>query len=184
MRAMRFRETELSGAFVIELERHTDERGFFARTFCERELAAHGLPTRFPQCNLSYNGKRGTLRGMHYSVKPHPEAKLVRCTRGAIYDVIVDLRPGSATRGRWIAVELSAEAGNALFIPVGFGHGFLTLADETDVFYHMGEFFHAESQRGFRHDDPAYGIRWPSAPSVISERDANYPLLDGGVADV
>ena len=181
---MRFLETELPGAFVIELERHVDNRGFFARSFCEREFAAHGLPTRFPQSNISRNTAAGTLRGMHYSVAPHAESKIVRCVRGAIHDVIIDLRAGSATRGRSVAVELTAEAGNALFVPVGFAHGFLTLADESDVLYQMGEFFHAESQRGFRYDDPRFAVRWPRPPSVISDRDANYPLLRSDELDV
>jgi dTDP-4-dehydrorhamnose 3,5-epimerase len=175
---MRFTPLELSGAFVIDLEAAHDERGFFARSFCEREFAAHGLPVRFPQSNLSRNRRAGTLRGMHYAAAPHQEAKLVRCVRGALHDVIVDLRAGSPTRGRWTAVELDAEAGRALYIPTGFGHGFLTLRDETDVLYQMGEFFHAEAARGFRFDDPTFGVRWPAAPTVISPRDAGYPPFD------
>jgi dTDP-4-dehydrorhamnose 3,5-epimerase len=172
---MRFTETKLAGAFVIELEPRLDERGFFARTFCEREFAEHGLPTRFPQCNLSRNRSRGTLRGMHYEAPPSAESKLVRCLTGAIFDVIVDLRPGSATRFAWTGVELSGETGRALFVPAGFAHGFLTLKDDSDVFYHMGDSYRPDAARGFRWDDPLFAIEWPAAPSSIAERDANYP---------
>jgi dTDP-4-dehydrorhamnose 3,5-epimerase len=175
---MRFIETELGGAYLIEIERHVDERGFFARAFCEREFAEHGLPSHFPQCNLSRNDKRGTLRGMHYEAPPTAECKLVRCVSGAIYDVIADLRPGSPTRMKWLGVELSAESGRALFVPAGFAHGFLTLADESDVFYHMGDSFRPNSARGLRWNDAAFRISWPSAPLVISDRDANYSDFD------
>lgn len=175
---MRFAQTDLAGAFLVHLEAHVDERGFFARAYCEREFAAHGLPTRFPQCNLSRNRRRGTLRGMHYQAAPHREAKLVRCVAGAIHDVIVDLRPQSPTRGRWVGVDLTARGGEALYVPPGFGHGFLTLEDETDVFYQMGEFFVAEAARGFRWNDPAFAISWPFAPVVMSERDQSYPDFD------
>ena len=171
---MRFSELKLSGVFLIELHPHVDERGFFARTFCEHELAEHGLPTRFPQCNLSRNTLAKTLRGLHFEAPPSQESKLVRCVSGAIWDVVVDLRPGSATRLQWVAAELTAEAGQALFIPPGFAHGFLTLKDGTDVFYHMGDFFKPGAARGARWNDPLFGISWPSAPSVISERDASY----------
>jgi dTDP-4-dehydrorhamnose 3,5-epimerase len=170
-----FRTTPLNSAFVIDIDRRTDERGFFARTFCENEFAEHGLPARFPQCNVSHNARAGTLRGMHFNTEAHREAKLVRCVSGAIYDVIVDLRAGSTTRFEWFAVELSAENASALFVPEGFAHGFVTLADDTDVFYHMGDFFHAAAARGFRWNDPAFTIRWPRPPVVISERDATYP---------
>lgn len=172
---MLFRTTPLKSAFVIDLERRSDERGFFARTFCEREFAAHGLPTHFPQCNVSHNVRAGTLRGMHFNTSAHREAKLVRCVSGAIYDVIVDMRDGSATRFASFGVELSAENAGALFVPEGFAHGFVTLTDDVDVFYHMGEFFHAEAARGFRWNDPTFAIRWPRIPVVISERDATYP---------
>jgi dTDP-4-dehydrorhamnose 3,5-epimerase len=172
---MRFSELKLSGVFLIELTPHVDERGFFARTFCEQELAAHGLPTRFPQCNLSRNTQAKTLRGLHFEAPPSQESKLVRCSSGAIWDVVVDLRPGSPTRLQWVAAELTAEAGQALFIPPGFAHGFITLVDSTDVFYHMGDFFKAGSARGARWNDPLFCITWPFAPSVISERDATYP---------
>jgi dTDP-4-dehydrorhamnose 3,5-epimerase len=169
-----FSETQLAGAFVIELEPKHDERGFFARAFCERELAAHGLGSSFPQCNISYNRLAGTLRGMHFNSALQPEAKLVRCIRGAVHDVIVDLRPSSPTRMKSIAVELSAENRRMLYVPEGFAHGFLTLDADTEVYYHMGAFFVAEAARGFRYDDPAFAIDWPRRPQVISERDASY----------
>ncbi len=172
---MLFKPTPLGSAVVVELERRADERGFFARTFCEKEFAAHGLPTRFPQCNLSRNTRRGTLRGMHFNTAAHREAKLVRCAAGAIYDVIVDLRAGSPTRFESFGVELSEENGAALFVPEGFAHGFVTLAENTDVFYHMGEFFHPDAARGFRWNDPAFSLHWPAVPAVISDRDATYP---------
>jgi len=172
---VRFAETRLPGAYVIELEPNVDERGFFARTFCEREFAEHGLPTRFPQCNLSRNRRRGTLRGMHFETPPTSESKLVRCSTGAVYDVIVDLRPDSPARFRWLGIELTAESGRALFVPAGFAHGFLTLTDDTDVFYHMGDSYRPGSARGFRWNDPRFDITWPSAPGTISERDAHYP---------
>lgn len=176
---MIFRETELPGAFIVTLEPASDERGDFSRTFCEREFAAHGLPTRFPQHNLSRNRKRGTLRGMHYSDEAAGESKLVRCTSGAIFDVIVDIRPGSKAFGRWCGVDLTRENGTALFIPAGVAHGFLTTADETEVVYQMGDFFRPGTGRGFRWNDPAFSIAWPFEPSVIAERDATYPDFTG-----
>jgi dTDP-4-dehydrorhamnose 3,5-epimerase len=180
---VRFRETPLSGAYVIELDRHVDERGFFARTFCEREFAAHGLPARFPQSNLSRGTRAGTLRGLHYNAAPHREAKLVRCVAGAVWDVIVDLRAGSPTRLRWFGVELSAERGEALFVPEGFAHGFITLADACDVSYQMGAFYVPEAARGLRWDDPGIGIVWPRSPAVISDRDRAYPDFDPAASD-
>jgi dTDP-4-dehydrorhamnose 3,5-epimerase len=174
-RAVIFKETQLAGAFVVELEERADERGSFARSFCEREFAAHGLPTRFPQCNLSRNRRAGTLRGMHFQVAPHAEAKLVRPETGAIYDVIVDLRPGSSTLYRSFGVTLEAARGSALFVPAGFAHGFLTLVDDTQVHYQMGEFFAPEAARGFRYDDPTFAIEWPREISVVAARDASYP---------
>jgi dTDP-4-dehydrorhamnose 3,5-epimerase len=180
---VRFVETSLPGAFVVELVTNVDERGFFARTFCEVEFAEHGLPTRFPQCNLSRNRHTGTLRGMHFERLPNHESKLVRCATGAIYDVVVDLRPDSPTRYRWTGVELSRDDGRALFVPAGFAHGFLTLADETDVFYHMGDSYRPGSARGFRYDDAHFEISWPGSPSVISERDATYPDFRPGMED-
>jgi dTDP-4-dehydrorhamnose 3,5-epimerase len=175
---MRFEPTALGGAWVIELDRHVDERGAFARAFCESEFASIGLPTRFPQCNLSFNTRAGTLRGMHVNVAEHLESKLIRCVRGSIYDVIVDLRDGSPTERQWAAVELSADNGRALFAPTGFAHGFLTLEDNTDVLYHMGDVYHPDAARGFRWNDPCFGVRWPFGPTVISTRDATYPDFD------
>jgi dTDP-4-dehydrorhamnose 3,5-epimerase len=177
-RAVIFKETDLRGAFLIDLEERGDDRGSFARVFCEREFEAHGLPTRFPQSNLSRNRKAGTLRGMHYNLAPFAEAKLVRAQSGAIHDVIVDLRPGSATYLRSVGVELSAATGRALFVPAGFAHGFITLADDTDVHYQMGEFYQADAARGFRWNDPAFSLSWPRPVTVIAERDANYPDFD------
>ena len=173
---MIFTETPLKGAFVIEPEIIKDERGFFARTFCLEEFAAHGLNPNVAQCNISFNPKKGTLRGMHYQAKPREETKLVRCTLGAIYDVIIDLRPNSATSKRWFAVELSADNRKMLYIPEGFAHGFQTLEDNTEVFYQMSEFYAPEQARGIRWDDPAFAIKWPPAPErLISDKDQRYP---------
>src|ERR1041385_102965 len=178
MRAVIFTPLPLSGAYLVELEPRADERGFFARSFCEREFAANGLPVRFPQDNISRNHRAGTLRGMHFQVAPHREAKLVRVGRGAIHDVIVDLRPTSPTHLEWLGVELSAENGRALFVPEGFAHGFITLADETDVHYQMTEFYRPDGARALRWNDPRIGIRWPGEPFVIAARDAEYPDYD------
>jgi dTDP-4-dehydrorhamnose 3,5-epimerase len=172
---MIFTETRLAGAFLIELEERADERGSFARTFCEREFAEHGLPTRFPQSNVSRNRRAGTLRGMHFNAAPFAEAKVVRCATGAIHDVIVDLRPDSATRFQSVGVKLEACTGAALFVPAGFAHGFLTLADDTDVLYQMGAFYEADAARGFRWNDPAFALEWPRAVEIIAARDASYP---------
>ena len=181
---MRFERTSLDGAWVIDLDRMPDERGAFARTYCDTEFAAHGLPTQFPQCNMSENTRAGTLRGMHFNITAFAESKFLRCVRGAIYDVIVDLRRASPTYGKWIGIELSAENGRALFVPEGFAHGFLTLRDGTDVYYHMGAAFQPHAARGFRWNDPEFQIEWPSQPTVMSERDATYldfvpTLLEG-----
>jgi dTDP-4-dehydrorhamnose 3,5-epimerase len=163
---------------VLDLERREDERGFFARSFCQHEFAAHGLDVSVAQCNVSFNRRRGTLRGMHWQVEPHGEAKLVRVTRGALWDVIVDLRPGSATYCRGFGVELTADNRRGLYIPVGFAHGFQTLSDDVEVFYQMSAFYVADAQRGVRWDDPAFGIEWPIRPPFLSERDATYPDFD------
>ena len=176
---MIFHSTSLPGAFILEIEPQNDERGFFARTFCTRELATHGLDTRIDQCSISFNNKAGTLRGMHFQAQPHEEAKLVRCTAGVIFDVIIDLRASSGTRGCWFGVELSEKNHKALFVPKGFAHGFLTLADRTEVFYQISVPFVPNSGRGIRWNDPAIGIVWPMQPSIISERDASYPSLAG-----
>jgi dTDP-4-dehydrorhamnose 3,5-epimerase len=172
---MLFTETRLKGAYLIDVERRQDERGFFARSWCQEEFESHGLDSRVVQCSLSYNERRGTLRGMHYQEAPHEEAKLVRCTMGALYDVIIDLRPNAATFKKWLAVELTPENRRALYIPEGFAHGFQTLSDNTEVFYQMSEFYHPEAARGLRWDDPAFGIEWPIQALVIAEKDRQYP---------
>jgi dTDP-4-dehydrorhamnose 3,5-epimerase len=182
---MLFFETKLKGAFVIEPEKLEDERGFFARTYCRREFESHGLNPSVVQCNISYNITKGTLRGMHYQVGPYEEAKLVSCIRGAIYDVIIDLRSDSPTYCQWISVELCAQVSDdsspltinhkMLYIPEGCAHGFLTLTDDTEVSYQMSEFYKPEHARGVRWDDPAFGIIWPIDVAVISERDSKYP---------
>lgn len=172
---MKFEETPLGGVYVVETERHADERGFFARTFCRDEFAARSLDARVAQCSVSFNLRRATLRGMHYQAAPYAEAKLVRCTMGAVFDVVVDLRPESQTFKRWFGVELSAANRRALYIPEGFAHGFLTLEDETEVFYQISEFYHPECSRGVRWDDAAFAIAWPFEPRVISERDRAFP---------
>lgn len=175
---MRFEATPLDGAVVVGLDRVADDRGSFARTFCEDEFAAHGLPTRFPQSNLSTNRRAGTLRGMHLNTVGHTEAKLVRCVRGAVHDVVVDLRPASPTYLRWFGLRLDPDEGRALFVPEGFAHGFVTLEDDTDVTYLMSRPFEAGVGIGFRWDDPAFGIEWPVAPTVMNERDRTYPDFD------
>jgi len=170
-----FIKTKLTGVFIIEPEKSEDARGFFARAWCEREFARYGPSPRWVQCNISFNKKRGTLRGLHYQAAPCEEAKLIRCTRGEIYDVIVDLRRDSETFMQWLAVELTAENHKMVFIPTGCAHGFLTLDDNTEAFYQMAEFYAPEYARGVRWNDPAFGIQWPVEVRVISERDRNYP---------
>jgi len=170
-----FWETKLPGAFVIDQERRDDERGFFARTFCREEFVARGLNPNVAQCNVSFNKRKGTLRGMHYQVPPSAEAKLIRCTAGAIFDVIIDLRESSATFRQHVAVELSAGTGKMLYVPEGCAHGFQTLVDDTEVFYQMSHAYAPESARGVRWDDPAFGIEWPAAERILHERDRNYP---------
>ena len=174
---MIFTETKLPGAFVIEPERFEDMRGFFALTWSERDFAAHGLNPRLVECNISFNRKKGTLHGMHFQCVPHAQAKLVRCTLGAIYDVIVDLRAESPAFKQWIAVELTAENRRQLYIPEGFAHGFQTLRDETEVLYQMTEVFAPGGAGGVRWDDPAFGIVWPACVEgerTIIERDRQY----------
>lgn len=175
---MIFTETELKGAFLIDLEPRYDHRGFFARTFCADEFEAHGLKSTIAQCNLSYNQKKGTLRGMHYQIPPVSETKVVSCIRGAIYDVIIDLRPDSPTYQRHIAVELTAENRRALYIPEMFAHGFQTLTDDTEVLYQMGEFYTPGYDRGIRYDDPAFGIDWRLPVTTISERDLAWSAFE------
>jgi dTDP-4-dehydrorhamnose 3,5-epimerase len=173
---MRFKELNSGGAFLIEPERQEDERGFFARTWCREEFAAHGIACSWVQCNVSFNRRRGTLRGLHYQAAPWEEAKLVRCTMGALYDVIVDVRPGSLHFGAWAAVELTAENRCLLYVPPGFAHGFQTLADDTEVFYQMSQTYHPEASRGLRWNDPALAIEWPACRQrTISAADQSYP---------
>jgi dTDP-4-dehydrorhamnose 3,5-epimerase len=172
---MVFHQSKISGVFEIDLELKPDERGFFARTWCEEEFKARALNSRVAQCSVSFNAQRGTLRGMHYQAVPYAETKLVRCTRGAIYDVVVDLRPQSATFKNWIAVLLTAENHRMVYVPGGCAHGFLTLEHQTEVFYQMTEFYNAESARGVRWNDTAFQIEWPEEVQVISERDRTYP---------
>jgi dTDP-4-dehydrorhamnose 3,5-epimerase len=160
---------------VIELEPRADERGLFARTYCSTEFAAHGIHDRFTQDNLSRNPRSGTLRGMHYQDESHGESKLVRCGRGAIFDVAIDIRPGSSTWGQWFGVELTAEGGTALYIPAGLAHGFVTLTDDTDVLYKMGADFVPGAGGGVRWNDPTFGVEWPVSDPFLSERDAAYP---------
>ena len=176
---MIFTETRLPDAFVIDPEPYADERGLFARTFCAREFAEHGLDATTVQCNVSLNRHRGTVRGMHWQAAPHQEAKLVRCSHGAIYDMIVDLRPDSPTFGEHVGVELTAGNRRMLYVPEGFAHGFLTLEDDTEVFYQMSEFYEPDAARGLRHDDPALGIDWPAEVRVVSERDRSWPDWKG-----
>ncbi|MCS7214366.1 MAG: dTDP-4-dehydrorhamnose 3,5-epimerase [Candidatus Calescibacterium sp.] len=190
---MRFLEVGLDGAFVIESEYSEDERGFFARVFCQKEFGSYGVESQVVQSNISFNRKKGTLRGMHYQAEPYQEAKLVCCVQGAIYDVIIDIRPESKTFKQWVAVLLSpygtdiekyrtilpkkcilARPGSFLYIPEGFAHGFQTLEDNTIIFYHMFEFYSPDASRGIRWNDPAFGILWPLEPTVISSRDKSY----------
>lgn len=191
---MIFKETQLKGAYIIELEPIQDERGFFARSFCKKEFKLRGISMNIAQCNISYNKKKGTLRGMHYQRAPHEEAKIVSCMKGSIYDVIIDIRPDSSTYCRWIAVELQAENREQrtesredlayrlpltapykmLYIPKGFAHGFLTLEDNTEVFYHMSEFYSPGYGRGIRWNDPFFAIQWPEEAKAMSAQDRNY----------
>jgi len=176
---MIFQATNISGIFTIGIDPILDERGFFARAWCRNEFEAHGMESNLVQCNISYNIRKGTLRGMHYQAEPFAETKLVRCTRGAIYDVVLDLRPQSLTFRNSIAVRLTAENRTMLYIPKGCAHGFLTLEPETEVFYQMSEVYNADSARGVRWDDPAFGIAWPEKVEVIAERDRTYPDFHG-----
>ena len=174
---MIFTELALRGAFIVDMEPRKDDRGSFARAFCREEFSRHGLKTEVAQCNVSVNRRKGTLRGMHYQVPPKAEAKLVRCARGAVHDVIVDLREDSPTFLRWEAVKLTGDDSRMLYIPEGFAHGFQTLVDDAEVFYQMFESYSPEHARGVRWDDPALGIEWPFPDPIVSERDRAYPLL-------
>jgi dTDP-4-dehydrorhamnose 3,5-epimerase len=173
---MRFLSTSLPRVTILEAERHQDERGHFARIWCERELAEHDLENGLSQCSVSFNHRRGTLRGLHYQAPPHVEVKLVRCVRGALFDVALDLRPDSPTFGRSLGVELTADNGRALYIPAGFAHGFYTLADQTEVEYFISVPYEPRAARGIRHDDPMFSISWPGPVAVIAARDRDYPL--------
>jgi dTDP-4-dehydrorhamnose 3,5-epimerase len=175
---MLFRPLDIPGLFLIELERMEDERGFFSHLFCTETFLQRGLCASYPQWSVSFNKRRGTLRGLHYQASPHEEVKLVSCTRGAIFDVAVDVRPGSRSRGRWVAVELSADNRSALYIPAGFAHGFQTLTNDAEVRYHISERYHPEAARGVRWDDPDLAIGWPNTGQrVISDRDQTLPRL-------
>jgi dTDP-4-dehydrorhamnose 3,5-epimerase len=175
---MRFVSTGFAGAFIIDTEPHADERGLFARTFCAREFQERGLAASFVQCSTSFNVKRGTLRGMHYQLSPASEAKLVRCTAGAIHDVIVDLRPDSPTYRKSIGVELTARNRRSLYVPEMFAHGFQTLEDDTEIFYQISEFYAPDKSVGLRFDDPKLGIRWPLPVAAMTDKDKNWPLLN------
>ncbi len=173
---MIFHRLKLAGAYRIDLEPREDERGFFARAWCQKEFAEHGLETRIVQSNLSYNRYKGTLRGMHYQAPPHEEVKLVRCIRGSIFDVIIDLRPDSPTYRQWVGVELTAANRQMLYVPRGFAHGFQTLEDDTEVFYHVSEFYHPQAERGVRWNDPQFGIAWPAVEKrIVSVKDQSWP---------
>ena len=173
---MRFTETKLPGAYIVELEPIRDNRGFFSRVICRREFDELGLTTDFVQANLTFSRRRGTLRGMHYQIAPHKEIKLVRCTRGAIYDVIVDMRPDSPAYLQWLALELTADNRRMIYIPGEFAHGYLTLRDNTEVFYEVAQYYAPEYERGFRWDDPAINIEWPKIePLILSDKDRAWP---------
>jgi dTDP-4-dehydrorhamnose 3,5-epimerase len=175
---MIFTQTELKGAYIIELEKLEDERGYFARSWCQREFEAQGLDTRLVQCNISLSRKKGTLRGIHFQLPPFTETKLVRCTRGALFDVIIDLRPDSPSFLKWIGVELTALNGKMMYVPKGFAHGFQTLEDDTEVFYQMSEFYAPDYARGVRWNDPLLRIRWPGEVTIISAKDQTYQDCD------
>lgn len=172
---MKFIETTLPGSYVIELEKYEDERGYFARIFCQKEFNERGLQDTFVQSNISYNRHKGTLRGMHYQAEPYGEVKVVSCTAGEIYDVIIDLRHNSATYCKWFGIILSAENERSLYIPKGFAHGFQTLRDDSLVQYQMGEFYHPEYARGIRWNDPLFDISWPLSVVIVSDKDRSYP---------
>lgn len=176
---MIFQEIPIPGALVIEPERKSDHRGFFARIWCKRELGEHGLETELAQSNTGFSHRQGTLRGLHYQEAPHAEVKIVRCTRGAVFDVIVDLRPQSSAYRRWFGVELSAGNGKMIYVPRGCAQGYMTLADDTEIYYHTSEFFHPETAAGVRYDDPAFGIAWPLEVAVISQQDREWPDYAG-----
>jgi dTDP-4-dehydrorhamnose 3,5-epimerase len=175
---MKFHPAPIEGVFTIDLEKRGDERGFFARVFCEKEFADHGLVTHFVQVNNSLSAEKGTLRGMHYQLAPHAEVKLVRCIRGSLYDVVLDLRPDSPTFGQSFGAELSAENRRMMYVPKGFGHGFITLEEDTEAFYFVDAFYAPQHERGVRYNDPKFAIHWPTEPAVVSEKDQNHRDFD------
>ena len=172
---MKFTEMSIDGVYLITLEPYSDERGFFARAWCRHEFEEHGLAPNVAQVNVSYNKHAGTLRGMHYQAQPYGETKLVRCTRGAIYDVVIDMRPDSPSFRSWVGAELTADNRQMLYVPEDFAHGFITLTDETEITYQVSQFYTPEAEHGVRYDDPAFGIEWPVPIHVISEKDKNWP---------
>lgn len=174
---MKFINTELDDTYIIESEKITDNRGFFTRTFCVKEFAQYGIEFHIEQCSMSFNKNKGTLRGLHYQCAPHEETKIVRCTKGSIYDVVVDLRPDSFSYKKWISIELNEKNNRAIYIPTGCAHGFQTLLEDTVVYYQMNEFYHPECARGVRYDDPSFGIEWPINKITISDKDRNYRLI-------
>ena len=178
---MKFTPTKLKGAYIIDIEKREDERGFFARTFCANEFSEYDLENKFVQANMSFNYKKGTLRGMHFQKAPYGEDKLVRCTKGSLYDVIIDLRPGSETFKQWIGVELTEENRRALFVPKGFAHGFITLEDNTEINYLVTQFYTPAADSGVRYNDPAFNIAWPVKVTSVSEKDKNHPDFEGGI---
>jgi dTDP-4-dehydrorhamnose 3,5-epimerase len=176
---MIFRETKLRGSYIIEVQKYGDERGFFGRSWCVREFEAKGIPAAMVQANIACSAKKGTLRGLHYQERPFSEGKLIRCTNGSAYDVIVDLRPSSATYRQWIGAELTHDNYHMLFVPEGFAHGYLTLEDNTEMYYMVSQFYTPEAERGIRYDDPFFGIRWPVDIKVISAKDKGWPDYTG-----
>ena len=174
---MQFNKTPLIGAYTIDLEKRGDDRGFFARFFCEEEFSKVGLETRFPQINNSLSSKRGTLRGLHYQLPPAGEVKVVRCLKGSLFDVILDIRAGSPTFGKWFGAELSAENRRMMYVPRGFAHGFITLTDDVEALYLVSSFYSPENERGIRYNDPTIGIEWPVEPTELSDKDKNWPDL-------
>jgi dTDP-4-dehydrorhamnose 3,5-epimerase len=182
--AMQFTETKLKGAFIIELEPRTDDRGFFARAFCQKEFEALGLKSTIAQCNLAFTAKQGTIRGMHYQVPPAAETKVFRCTKGANYHVIIDMRPESPTYLQHVGVELTSENRRALYVPEMFAHGYQSLVDGSEAFYQVGEFYTPGYERGLRYDDPTFAIEWPLPVSVISEKDASWSLFEAATTGV
>lgn len=175
---MIFTETKIKGAFIVDIKRISDDRGFFGRAFCQREMKKMGLNERVAQTNLSSNPKKGTLRGLHYQVSPHEESKLVRCTRGSLFDVIVDLRKSSETYGQWFGTKLTADSFQMLYVPEGCAHGFVTLEDNTDIMYEVSEFYAPNAERGLLWNDPTIGIQWPIEPLIISEKDKQQPFFE------